>query len=80
MVKGITKEEMESKLKRVITDAAESGNLNNVNWAELPLPQQMIQEERKQNLELIEQGKRIEQLTQSVLALTEEVHAAVGKP
>jgi uncharacterized membrane protein len=41
---------------------------------------EMIQEERKQNLELIEQGKRIEQLTQSVLALTEEVHAAVGKP
>jgi uncharacterized membrane protein len=40
---------------------------------------EMIQEERKQNLELIEQGKRIEQLTQSVLGLTEEVHAAVGK-
>src|SRR5271156_4334060 len=31
MIKGITKEEMESKLKKVITDAAESGNLNNVN-------------------------------------------------
>jgi uncharacterized membrane protein len=41
---------------------------------------EMIQEEKKQNLELIEQGKRIEQLTQSVLTLTEEVHAAVGKP
>ena len=37
---------MEARLKKVITDAAESGNLNNVNWAELPLPQQMIQEER----------------------------------
>jgi uncharacterized membrane protein len=35
---------------------------------------QMIQEEQKQNLELIEQGKRLEQLTQSVLALTTEVH------
>ena len=35
---------------------------------------QMIQEEQKQNVELIEQGKRIEQLTQSVLALTTEVH------
>jgi uncharacterized membrane protein len=41
---------------------------------------EMIQEERKQNLELIEQGKRIEQLTQSVLALTQEVHATLGKP
>jgi uncharacterized membrane protein len=40
---------------------------------------QMIEEERKQNLELIEQGKRIEQLTQSVLALTQELHAAMAK-
>jgi uncharacterized membrane protein len=40
---------------------------------------EMIQEEKKQNVELIEQGKRIEQLTQSVLALTQEVHAALGK-
>jgi uncharacterized membrane protein len=41
---------------------------------------EMIQEEKKQNVELIEQGKRIEQLTQSVLALTQEGHAALGKP
>ena len=40
---------------------------------------ELIQEERKQNLELIEQGKRIEQLTQSVLGLTQEVHATLGK-
>ncbi len=40
---------------------------------------EMIQEEKTQNLELIEQGKRIEQLTQSVLALTQEVHATLGK-
>jgi uncharacterized membrane protein len=40
---------------------------------------EMIQEEKKQNLELIEQGKRIEQLTQSVLALTQEVHSTLGK-
>jgi len=40
---------------------------------------EMIQEEKKENLELLEQGKRIEQLTQSVLALTQEVHAALGK-
>ena len=40
---------------------------------------EMIQEEKKQNVELIEQGKRIEQLTQSVLALTKEVHATLGK-
>ena len=50
MIKGVTKEEMEAKLKKVITDAAESGNLINVNWAELPLPQQMIQEERNNTI------------------------------
>jgi uncharacterized membrane protein len=40
---------------------------------------EMIQEEKKQNVELIEQGKRIEQLTQAVLALTQEVSAAMKK-
>lgn len=41
---------------------------------------EMVQEEKKQNVELIEQGKRIEQLTQSVLTLTQEVRATLGKP
>ena len=40
---------------------------------------EMIQEEKKQNVELIEQGKRIQQLTESVLALTQEVHASMKK-
>lgn len=40
---------------------------------------EMIQEEKKQNVELIEQGKRIEQLTQAVLTLTQELHATLGK-
>jgi uncharacterized membrane protein len=40
---------------------------------------ELILEERKQNLELIDQGKRIEQLTQAVLELTQDVHAALGK-
>jgi uncharacterized membrane protein len=35
---------------------------------------EMIQAEQKQNVELIEQGKRLEELTQSVLSLTKEVH------
>jgi len=39
----------------------------------------MIQEEQKQNVELIEQGKRIEALTQSVLDLTQEVRTSLGK-
>jgi uncharacterized membrane protein len=40
---------------------------------------EMIQEEKKQNVELIEQGKRIQLLTESVLALTQEVHTAMRK-
>ena len=39
----------------------------------------MIQDEKQQNIELIEQGKRIEQLTQSVLTLTKEVRETLGK-
>ena len=39
---------------------------------------EMIQDEKKQNLELLEQGKRIEALTQSVLSLTQEVHAKIA--
>jgi uncharacterized membrane protein len=39
---------------------------------------EMIQEEKAQNVELIDQGKRIEQLTAAVLALTQEVRSAIG--
>ncbi|MFZ1881928.1 MAG: DUF1003 domain-containing protein [Gaiellaceae bacterium] len=40
---------------------------------------EMIQDEQKQNVELLEQGKRIEQLTQSVLSLTQELHSSLPK-
>lgn len=40
---------------------------------------EMIQAEQKQNVELLDQGKRIEALTQSVLALTQEVHATLKR-
>lgn len=45
-IPGITREDMEKKLKQIITEAAESNNLHNVNWEALPLPQEMIREER----------------------------------
>ena len=41
---------MEAKLKSVITQAAESNNLYSVNWVDLPLPQQMLQEERTRSI------------------------------
>jgi uncharacterized membrane protein len=40
---------------------------------------EMIKEEQKQNVELLEQGRRIEQLTQSVLALTQELQTSIKK-
>lgn len=46
LIVGISNEEMQAKLKSVITQAAQSNNLGNVDWDHLPLPQQMIQEER----------------------------------
>ncbi|EFR05244.1 hypothetical protein MGYG_08256 [Nannizzia gypsea CBS 118893] len=45
-IPGITRSEMEAKLKQVITGAAETNHLESIDWASLPLPQQMIQTER----------------------------------
>ena len=45
-VEGISREEMEKKLKVVISHAVESNTLNTVGWANLPLPQYMILNER----------------------------------
>src|SRR5882757_212564 len=39
----------------------------------------MIQEEKKQNEELIEQSKRIEELNKSILTLTQEVRKALNR-
>ena len=49
---GIDREEMETKLKRVISEAAESNTLHTQNWDSLPLPQQMIQNERAKVLQM----------------------------
>ncbi|HXK13040.1 MAG TPA: DUF1003 domain-containing protein [Gaiellaceae bacterium] len=40
---------------------------------------EMIQEEKKQNEELLEQSKRIEELNKSILALTTEVRESLKK-
>ncbi|EEQ29736.1 SAC3/GANP domain-containing protein [Microsporum canis CBS 113480] len=45
-IPGITRADMEAKLKQVITGAAETNHLGAIDWASLPLPQQMIQNER----------------------------------
>lgn len=47
---GIERQDLEKKLKQVITDAAESSNLSNINWEALPLPQEMLRDERNKRL------------------------------
>ena len=44
-VPGISRQEMETKLKQVISNSAESNTLLTVDWAKVPLPQQMILDE-----------------------------------
>ena len=45
---GIDAASMQEKLKLVITQAAESGQIDKINWATYPLPQEIIKAERDQ--------------------------------
>ncbi|KAH0836983.1 hypothetical protein AYO21_01714 [Fonsecaea monophora] len=49
-IRDVSKEQIETKLKEIITDATQSGKLDTINWKELPLPQQMIRDERSRAL------------------------------
>lgn len=45
-IAGIEREEMEIKLKQIISEAAECNNLMHIDWESLLLPQQMLRNER----------------------------------
>ena len=45
-IENVGRGEMEIKLKQVITEAAESGTLEKIDWQSLPLPQQLILQDR----------------------------------
>ena len=45
-IAGIGRPDMEAKLKKVISEAAESNTILSIDWDNLPLPQQMIQNKR----------------------------------
>ncbi|KAL4803957.1 SAC3/GANP/Nin1/mts3/eIF-3 p25 family-domain-containing protein [Aspergillus unguis] len=45
-IPGVTRKEMEVKLKSVITDAADNDMLDKINWETLPLPQVMVQNDK----------------------------------
>lgn len=47
---SVTRAEMEAKLKETISQANDSGVMYTVNWDSMPLPQQMIKEERARDL------------------------------
>ncbi|KAF9892235.1 hypothetical protein FE257_002012 [Aspergillus nanangensis] len=47
---SVAREEMETRLKSVITDAAEKDMLDKIDWDSLPLPQVMIQNDRNRIL------------------------------
>jgi SAC3 family protein LENG8/THP3 len=46
-VSGVTKSEMEAKLKEIISTAAAHHTLDTVDWDKFPLPQQIVLQERK---------------------------------
>ena len=48
MVPDVIKSEMEAKLKETISAATDSDSLHSIDWDNLPLPQQMIRNERAQ--------------------------------
>ncbi|KAK3378709.1 SAC3/GANP/Nin1/mts3/eIF-3 p25 family-domain-containing protein [Lasiosphaeria ovina] len=52
MISEVKRDEMEAKLKETISKANDTGVMYTINWETMELPQQMIQNERKQALAL----------------------------
>jgi len=48
----VNRQEMESKLKKIISDSAENNTLYTVDWTNFPLPQQMILSERTRSAQI----------------------------
>ncbi|PBP21164.1 GANP/Nin1/mts3/eIF-3 p25 family protein [Diplocarpon rosae] len=48
LLHDVTRADMEIKLKETITSATDNGTLGTIDWANLPLPQQLIRMERAQ--------------------------------
>lgn len=56
-IQGIANDEMQAKLKQVISAAAETEQLLYQDWANLPLPQQMIQAERLASMRFLQNNQ-----------------------
>ena len=48
-IENVGRVEIEIKLKQVITEAAENGTLDQIDWQSLPLPQQLVVQDRAKN-------------------------------
>ncbi|KIW05823.1 uncharacterized protein PV09_03029 [Verruconis gallopava] len=46
LIADISNDDMQAMLKKTLSAAAENGQLDTIDWATLPLPQQLIQQER----------------------------------
>lgn len=49
-IEGIEREDVEVKLKSVITAAKQNGTIDEIDWSIMPLPQQMLLEQRKRSV------------------------------
>jgi len=49
-IEGIEEADVQAKLKTVITAAKQNGTIDNIDWSTMPLPQQMLLEERKRSV------------------------------
>jgi len=54
---GIDKAQIAAKLKDIITEAAENGSLESIDWEKYPLPVELIQQERAAVVRSISSGK-----------------------
>lgn len=61
MIPGIGRHETDLRLRAVITAATEDGKLYVINWAAMPLPQEMIQKERETAAAHADKKRKIDQ-------------------
>ena len=77
-IPGIDPKAMQDKLKVVITDAAESGHLEEIDWTTYPLPQHLIKQERDQAVLYGAQEAILANINASAIGRTRTVPTLAG--
>lgn len=79
-VQAVGREEMETRLKKVISDAASSETLLTVDWINLPLPQHMIMQERTAHAQMLSNSLHSNGVTSlSLHATNHKAHESSSK-